>query len=145
MILANIKKQRKAVVLFVIFISFCFLFFSFSVLAADKGVDKALEGLNKSAGEGFLGKGTVDADSSNPGIIINLSDALGTVVGAGLAFIGVLFFILIIYGGLLWMTARGEEAQVKKAKDLIQAAVIGLIIVLAAYAITAYISQLLFS
>ena len=64
---------------------------------------------------------------------------IGTVVGAGLAFVGVLFFILMIYGGLLWMTAQGNEQQVTKAKDLIIAAVVGLVIVLSAYAITAYI------
>jgi hypothetical protein len=37
------------------------------------------------------------------------------------------------------MTAQGNEEQVGKAKNLITAAVIGLIIVVSAYAITAYI------
>ncbi len=64
---------------------------------------------------------------------------IGKIVGAGLAFIGILFFILMIYGGILWMTAQGNEQQTTKAKGLIIAAVIGLIIVLSAYAITAYI------
>lgn len=64
---------------------------------------------------------------------------IGKIVGAGLAFVGVLFFILMIYGGLLWMTAQGNEQRVTKAKDLIIAAIVGLIIVLSAYAITAYI------
>jgi len=143
MIFVNIKKERRAAFLLILFTCFCFLLFSFSVLAAEKGVNKALDGLNTSAGEGFLGGGKVDMDSEDQGIIISLPGAIGTVVGAGLAFIGVLFFILIIYGGLLWMTARGNETQVEKAKNLIQSAVIGLVIVLAAYAITAYISELL--
>ncbi|MBI4811909.1 hypothetical protein HY798_00435, partial [Candidatus Falkowbacteria bacterium] len=39
----------------------------------------------------------------------------GQVIGAGLAFIGILFFILMIYGGILWMTAQGNEQQVTKA------------------------------
>lgn len=69
----------------------------------------------------------------------DISLTIGKVVGAGLAFIGVLFFLLIIYGGLLWMTARGNETQVTKAKDLIISAVIGLVIVLSAYAITKYV------
>jgi len=38
------------------------------------------------------------------------------------------------------MTAQGNEQQVTKAKDLITNSIIGLIIVLAAYAITAFIS-----
>lgn len=63
----------------------------------------------------------------------------GKVIGAGLSFIGVLFFILMLYGGIIWMTAQGNEQQVSKAKDLITAAIIGIIIVLSAYAITAFI------
>lgn len=65
--------------------------------------------------------------------------AIGKIVGAALAFVGVLFFILMIYGGVLWMTARGNEQQTQKAKDLIVSAIIGLVIVLSAYAVTAYI------
>jgi len=53
--------------------------------------------------------------------------------------------MLVIYGGFLWMTARGNEQQVTKAKDLIISAVIGLVIVLAAYAITAYVGGALIS
>lgn len=73
----------------------------------------------------------------------DISIAIGKIVGAGLAFIGVVFMILIIYGGILWMTARGNEQQVEKAKDLIYSAVIGLIIVLSAYAITNYVGGIL--
>jgi len=47
----------------------------------------------------------------------------------------------MIYGGFIWMIARGNEGEVTKAKDLIQAAIIGLVVVLAAYAITQFIGQ----
>ena len=56
-----------------------------------------------------------------------------------LSFIGVIFLILAICGGYIWMIARGNEQEVDKAKNTIQGAVIGLIIVLAAYAISYYI------
>ena len=68
---------------------------------------------------------------------------IGKVVGAALAFVGVVFLILMIYGGFLWMLARGNETEVTKAKDTIIAAIIGLIIVLSAYAITSYIGTAL--
>jgi len=71
--------------------------------------------------------------------IITPAGIIGKIVGAALAFVGVLFFLLMIYGGILWMTARGNEQQVGKAKELIISAVIGLIIVLSAYAITVYV------
>lgn len=68
---------------------------------------------------------------------------IGAIIGNVLAFVGVLFFALVIYGGLLWMTAGGNEQQVGKAKTLIIDATIGLIIVLSAYAITSYLGTTL--
>ena len=64
---------------------------------------------------------------------------LGNVIGAALSLVGVFFFILTIYAGLTWMWARGNEEQSKKALNTIIAAVIGLIIVLASYAITNFV------
>ncbi|MBP8599885.1 hypothetical protein KBI31_01445 [Patescibacteria group bacterium] len=58
---------------------------------------------------------------------------------------GVIVFVLIIYGGILWMTAGGNDEQVKKAQKIIQRAVIGLIIVVLAYAITYFILKGVFS
>lgn len=69
------------------------------------------------------------------------STIIGTIIGAALAFIGVLFFILIVYAGFLYMTARGNEEQVKKALDYIYQAIIGLVIVASAYLVTKYIGQ----
>ncbi len=43
-----------------------------------------------------------------------------------------LFVILIIYNGFLWMTARGNEEQVNRAKTWIIQAVIGLAIIIGA-------------
>ncbi len=59
-----------------------------------------------------------------------------------LSLLGVVFLGLMIYGGIVWMTAQGNEDKVKKAKELITEAVIGLIIVLAAYAITYFVLKL---
>jgi cbb3-type cytochrome oxidase subunit 3 len=70
-----------------------------------------------------------------------LSQRTGQIIGAILSFIGVIFLVLIIYAGILWMTASGNDQQVDKAKKLIIAAIIGLIIILAAYAITAFIGN----
>ncbi len=43
-----------------------------------------------------------------------------------------LFMIIIIYSGFLWMTARGNEEQVTRAKTWIIQAIIGLAIIIAA-------------
>ncbi len=71
----------------------------------------------------------------------DLATLAGNVIGTALSMIGVLFFILMLYGGFLWMTARGKEDQANKAKETIIAAVIGMIIVLSAYAITNFVFQ----
>ena len=58
--------------------------------------------------------------------------------------IGVIFFILIIYGGIVWWTAGGKDEQVKKAQNIIQRSAIGLFIVVLAYAITYFILNVVF-
>lgn len=61
---------------------------------------------------------------------------VGVVIQVFLGFIGVIFLVLMIYAGYIWMIARGNEEQVTKAKNLITASIIGLIIVVSAYAIS---------
>jgi len=63
----------------------------------------------------------------------------GTIIGYGLAFVGVIFFVLMLYAGFLWMTARGNEEQVTKAQDLIKSAIIGMIIIFLSYVITNFV------
>ena len=75
----------------------------------------------------------------------SLPQVIGQVIKFLLSFLGIFFLGLIIYGGFLWMTDRGNQDQVKKAQSVLRNAVIGLIIVLAAYGITAYIMELLTS
>lgn len=66
----------------------------------------------------------------------NISVAAGSVVKGITASMGIVFFILMVYSGIVWMTARGEEDRVTKARETIIAATIGLAIVVSAYAVT---------
>lgn len=61
---------------------------------------------------------------------------VGRIVGYLLAFAGVVFIILIVYGGWLWMSAQGNEEQVGNAQKQIRNAVIGIIVVFSAFVIT---------
>jgi len=45
----------------------------------------------------------------------------------------------MVYAGYIWMIARGDEAKVEKAKDTIVNCIIGVVIVVGAYAITSFI------
>jgi hypothetical protein len=44
-----------------------------------------------------------------------------------------------VYAGILWMTARGEDSQVQKAQTIVKAAVIGLVLTMSAYSVTAFV------
>ncbi|OGF25674.1 hypothetical protein A2303_06765 [Candidatus Falkowbacteria bacterium RIFOXYB2_FULL_47_14] len=114
------KYLIAAVILLAVFIP--------SAEAANLG-DAFKQPLNDVAGSTGAGYRS-DAD---PAVLI------GKVIQAALSFVGVVFLILMIYAGYTWMLARGNDQQVEKAKNLITAAVIGLIIVLAAYAISYFV------
>lgn len=68
----------------------------------------------------------------------NLYEVIGIIVNVLLGFLGVIMVLFIIYGGFIWMTAGGDSGKVDKAKSFIRNAVIGVIIVLAAYAIASF-------
>jgi len=69
----------------------------------------------------------------------SVADIVGNVIGQALTLVGVLFLLLMIYGGVIWMIARGNEQQTDKALNTIKAAIIGLAIVVASYAITTFV------
>jgi len=66
---------------------------------------------------------------------------VGNIIQAFLSLFGIIFMILVIYGGYKWMIASGREEEVKQAKDIIRAAVIGLIIVVMAYTISYFVAS----
>ncbi len=91
----------------------------------------------------FDGFGSFVGDIANEG---GLGDAeLETVVGSGirifLSILGIIFLIMILYAGFLWMTAGGEEGKVEQAQTLMRNAVVGLVIILASYAITSFVVE----
>jgi hypothetical protein len=53
-----------------------------------------------------------------------------------LTVVGILFFVLFLWGGVQWLIAGGDADHVKKARTTLVNAVIGLLIIAAAYAIT---------
>ncbi len=56
-----------------------------------------------------------------------------------ITFLGLIAVGVILYGGFIWMTAAGNDDRLAKAKKIIVAGVIGLIIILAAFAIVNFI------
>lgn len=69
----------------------------------------------------------------------DLPTTIGAGIGVLLSILGVVFLVIVIYGGLLWMTAGGEEAKVKKGKTMLIEGVVGLLICLSAYSFSIYV------
>ncbi len=69
----------------------------------------------------------------------SLSETIGKIIKIILGFLGTIFLALTVYAGVLWMTAAGNEEQVTKSLGILKTAVIGLIIIIAAYSITYFV------
>ena len=126
----------KKVLIFLLFIIFLNIVFITPVMveAADKDA-KSL--FNSSLDETADGTGHLKTKMSNAG-------ALGTaslVISVALSLIGIVFLILMIYGGFIWMNSRGNDQEIQKAITIIRNSIIGLLIVVAAYAITEFIGN----
>lgn len=86
---------------------------------------------------GLINAATEAYDMQVPEPDIGLT--IGAFVSALLGLLGVIFFILTMYAGVLWMTAGGNTDSVKKAKQILGNAVIGLILTVTSYAITYFV------
>ena len=63
----------------------------------------------------------------------------GNLIKTLLSYLGIVFLLLTLYAGFLYMTAQGDEKKVKKATDIIKSAVTGIIIVAASYTLTSFV------
>lgn len=69
----------------------------------------------------------------------DVKTTIGNIIQIVLGFLGILTVLIILLGGFKWMTSGGNEDKIDEAKKLISAGVVGLVIVLAAYAIATFI------
>jgi len=124
--------RNKYIVFFTLFI-FCvclsIVFVNAAPLQNPSDVLTPMSEMGNAAG--FDNTGSVDAQK--------LPSMIANIIKVFLTFLGIIFTVLIIYGGYIWMTAGGSEEKVQKAKDTIQRAVIGFVIVVSAYAITYFV------
>jgi len=69
----------------------------------------------------------------------NLVDSVSQIINIILSVLGIIAVIIVLMGGFKWMTSQGNEEKVGEAKKLLSAGLIGLVIVLAAYAIARFV------
>ena len=63
-------------------------------------------------------------------------EVIGRIIKALLGIVGSLAFVMFLYGGIRWMLARGNADEITLAKRTIVWAVLGLVIIFSAYAVT---------
>ena len=64
-----------------------------------------------------------------------MNTVIGRVIRAAVGLVGALFLAMFVWGGVLWMTSAGEPEKVKKAKQALMNAIIGMVIVALSYTI----------
>ena len=102
--------------------------YALAVLGAGLMAQKAAAALSMDLPADFAGFSTQD-----------LKTTIANIVRIVIGFLGIIVVLIILLGGFKWITSGGNEDKIGEAKKMISAGVIGLVIVLVAYAITTFV------
>lgn len=69
----------------------------------------------------------------------DVRSTISNVINVMLGLLGIVALVIVIAGGVIWMTSQGDTEKVERAKGLMGAGAIGLLIILSAYAITRFV------
>jgi hypothetical protein len=64
---------------------------------------------------------------------------IGLTINLFFSLLGIIVIGLAIYSGILWMTARGDEGKVTKAKDTLTEVILGLLFIIGGYALSIFL------
>lgn len=66
---------------------------------------------------------------------ISFGDIVSALIQAILVIASILFFFMLVLGGLKWVTSGGDKTKTEEARGQITAALVGLVIIFSAWAI----------
>lgn len=118
--------KRIIIILFLLISVFSFVGTSSAEILTSSSTDK-------------LKSNTISVKEASGLGTITIGTIVASVIKAALGLLAAIFLILMIIAGFQWMTAAGNEQKTEKALSMIKTAVIGLVIVLAAYSITYFV------
>ncbi len=61
------------------------------------------------------------------------------IINVFLRILGLLSLIFMLYGGWMWIWARGNDEEINRAKDIIKGAIIGLVVILSSFGIMQWV------
>lgn len=73
----------------------------------------------------------------------NISQFLVNIVSLAIAVAGMASFVLLLYGGIRYITSAGDKIGTQHAREVITAAMIGLVIVVGSYAVATTLGRVL--
>ena len=69
----------------------------------------------------------------------DVRNTIASIINVALGLLGIVAVVIILIGGFEWMTAGGNEEKTGEARNRIFAGIIGLAIILSAYAIATFV------
>ena len=66
---------------------------------------------------------------------------IASIIRVAMSLLGIVAVVIILIGGFTWMTAGGNDDKVAEAKKWMFSGVIGLVIILSAYALATFVLQ----
>lgn len=79
------------------------------------------------------------AYGANTGGEADLTTLIGKLISVLLGIMGILLVVYIVWAGFIYATAQDDSKKTQKAKDMLKNAIIGLVFIVAAYAIASYV------
>ncbi len=130
----HIKKRIPLIILLIPLVALCL------VLVVPKVTHATLLDAIKSNLD--LTGGATELPGGEPG---SLQTTAGKIIKAVLTLVGTIFLVLMVYAGFKWMLARGRTEEVESAQKIIESSIIGLIVVVLAYAISTFVFSVIMS
>jgi len=127
--------NRKKILTAISLLGLIYFFSNPSIVSAENIFQRMAgqgSGFQKAVNQAYGGGGSVFIE------LLSMTKGLVSFINFLLSFLGIVFFILLLYSGYLWMMAKGEEEQVNKAKQIIKQIIIGLLIIILARVITEF-------
>ncbi len=87
--------------------------------------------------------GAISIKASETGLptsTTTISQGLANIVGILVWIIGSISVVMIVVGGLMYAVSSGDPGRIKRARDTITYAVVGVVVSIIAYAVVTYIA-----
>jgi hypothetical protein len=114
-----INKHKKILIALLMAVTLVFGLMSYTLAADTFGVNNVGQTVNLAGGD--------------------LRVTIANIIRVFLGFLGIVFLCVILYGGFMYMTAGGTDQKIDTAKKILINGTIGLVIIMASFAITSFV------